>query len=337
MDPDGVLMVDAVPGLPYILNSGKSQWQCYGRPDVAAAGGTTPPTPGSFWVTGEVGGNDARKNANGGQLYGKNGLYDVTTKAIGRDLGGRLKFFGGGGGTIAQAVNNHLVATSHSLEPLPVYCFKSFTAKQLTDRLDVITEPEVWVWQHEFYSASSTGWTNYNNGWSSIRTTLAAHRNKDLVSLQAASATYPERQNPGGWAFLDPANLDAFGADAYSSQSGKILDAATMFGPQHDAWVTMKATNPNLKWVVSEYNVSRLKTTTALWSYDEWTTAVQAHMDYLIANGCSGVTFWWADNTSETVMHDYSIDKTTDPSGKATDIDTRRAAWIKALMDKYPL
>ncbi len=333
-------MADPVPGLPYILNAAKTAWQCYGRPDVSATDGVvTPPTPGTFWVTGEVGGNDYRTKANGDQLYDKNGLYDVTTKAIGRDLGGRLKFFSGSGanGTLANAVNNHLVATSHSLEPLPVYCFKTFTAKQLTDRLDVITEPEVWVYGHEFYSATESGWTSYNNSWQSIRATRDAHRNKDLVTLQAASATYQERESPGGWAYLDPTNIDAFGADAYSSQSGKILSADTMFGPQHDAWVTMKATNPNLKWIVSEYNVSRLKTTTTLWSYDEWTTAVQAHMTYLIANGCSGVTFWWADNRKETPMHDYSIDKTTDPAGNKTDIDTRKAAWVKTLMDQYPL
>lgn len=284
---------------------------------------TTPPPGPTFEFHVMPGGNDSRGLT-------KNQSYDADLAALGRNLGGRIKFFSNGG--IAEAVSNRTVATSHSTEPYPIYCFKSWTVAQLNTFLDTLNYPCAWVYEHEFYSTIQAEWDAYNAAYAGIKAVRDAHANGHYVELQAMSAMSQHRTNPGYFTYANPANFDSWGADTYNAKAPTPYTAAQCFDDQYAAWQAMKAINPNLKWRVGEYGLSRLvQGGGALWTGAQRIAWIDGHIQYAKALGCSSIGFWAVDNSSPTALiKDWSIDK-----GTQADIET--AAYMATMLTTYPV
>lgn len=317
------------------------KWFDLATGEEVVPGGGTPVDPSTFFVTVEVGGNDVRKTGGSGPgSFDQEDLYNTTVARLDQQrpnrttpgLGGRMKFFDGGGG-IGKAASQ-LAAVKGWSGPQPVLCFKQFTVTDLNNRMNVITKPEVWVYDQEYYGGADTGaWDNYNQKHQQIHGTVAAHPQGGLVKVLMVSSNAQERKNPGYFASANGAYTDGWGADAYNAKTGSAYTAAQLFSAQFAAWETMKGQNPNLKWIVSEYGLSRHKTTSpeVLYTGAERLAYFQSHIDYLIAHGASGITYWTTDNRNEgSILHDYSFDKDT-PQDKAF------SAGVADLLDLHPV
>ena len=282
-----------------------------------------------FFLTVQVAGNDARRN---GTAFDKNDLYRRVATALGRDLGGRGKFFDGTRGIQATLAEYAATTLAHG-DPEPSMCFKAYTEAQLRARLDVLTRPEVWVWEQEFYSTSSSEWATYNRHYETLRKIRDAHPNGRLVTLQMVSDAYPERNQPGHFTQADVTLVDEWGADSYSPVRGKPYAADYLFGNQATAFEQMKARNPDLRWVISEYGIPRWKSfgPDVLHPAAERLAYLTGHLEWLAAHGCSGITYWAVDNhTASEPIKDWSIDK-------GTPEDAGFARGVAALMARYPL
>lgn len=284
---------------------------------------TPAPPPAGFWFTVTVGGNDARGIT-------KNAAYNLVAGKLGRNLGGRLKFFDSGSG-INAALANRSSDTPSSTEPHPVWCIKSYNAAQFGAFLDGLTAPCSVVWDQEFYSTVQAEWDTYNAMHTTIRAALDAHANGGLVEFQAVSSMALHRTNPGYFSYIDETKVKSWGPDTYNAKGPTPYTAAQLFDDQLAAWTTMKANNPALKWVISEYGISRWKVAgTTLYTGAERVAYMQAHIDYLISAGCSGLTYWATDNSNTSPIKDWSLDK-------GTAADDYFAAYVADLLDAYPL
>ena len=287
---------------------------------------TPPPPPTGFQFTVLVGGNgvDGRSQEQ---------LYNSVRAKLGRDLGGRIKFFDYGNG-INTALTNQ-AATPSSTEPLPMFCIKLIQTAALNTWLDTLTTDAkkcILVWDQEFYSTSQTEWDTYNANYLTLKNLLAAHTNGARVRLQAVSSMSQHRNNPGFFAYVDEANITYWGADTYNAKANAYT-AVQCFEDQRIAFETMKANNPNLKWHIAEYGLSRLKdpSTSTYYTGPERVAKMQAHIDWLLSHDCSGLAYWAVDNSSAAEpVKDWSIDK-----GSAA--DDYFAAYLADLLDAYPM
>ena len=276
------------------------------------------------------GGNDARFKPN------KNMSYDAGVGALGRDMGGRIKFFSGG--NIAEAVANRTVDTSHSTEPYPIYCFKSFTTGEINAFLNTLDYPCALTYEHEYYTTVPAEWAAYNAAYASIKALRDAHANGHFVELQAMSSMAqfrtdngPTYTGPGQFINADPANFDSWGADSYNAKANTPYTAQQIFDPQYAAWQIMKATNPALKWRIGEYGLSRyIVGGGALWTGPERVAWIDGHITYGKALGLSSIAYWAADNSDASPIKDWSIDK-----GTAADVYT--AAYMAGMLTSYPV
>ncbi len=287
----------------------------------------SPPAPPSgFEFTILIGGNgvDGRTQEQ---------LYTAVRAKLGRDLGGRIKFFDYGNG-INTALTNQ-AATPSSTEPLPMFCIKLIQTAALNTWLDTLTTDAkkcILVWDQEFYSTSQTEWDTYNANYLTLKNLLAAHTNGARVRLQAVSSMSQHRNNPGFFAYADETNFWYWGADTYNAKANAYT-ATQLFDDQRIAFEAMKATNPNLKWYIAEYGLSRLKdpATSTYYTGPERVAKMQAHLDWLLDHGCSGLAYWAVDNSSAAEpVKDWSIDK-----GSAA--DDYFAAYLADLLDAYPM
>lgn len=297
----------------------------------AVVGPSTPPTEG-FFLTVQTGGNDTRKSGSGVGSFDKNDLRNRIATALGRNLGGRIKFFDGGSG-INSAISSKEVDCPDATEPQPCFCFKAYTTAQLNSRMSAITKPEVWVWWQEFYAGADQGsWDAYNAKYADMKATRDAHANGALVQLQQVSSVSDERTTPGYFARANGAVTDEWGADTYNAKQGSPYPSAVVFQAQYDAWQAMRAVNPNLKWVISEYGLPRMKSLApdVLYTGAERLANLQMHVTWLIDHGCSGLTYWAVDNSNVSPIKDWSLDKNTPQ-------DAAFAAGVAALMNAHPL
>lgn len=290
----------------------------------------TGPPPATFEFTVMPGGNDARFKPN------KNTSYDAVVGALGRNCGGRIKFFSNG--NIAEAVANRTVDTSHSTEPYPIYCFKTFTTAEINAFLNTLNHRCSWTYWHEFYSTVQSEWDDYNAKWAALKALRDAHANGYLVELQAMSAMSdyrseygPTYTGPGGFIKANPANFDSWGADTYNAKGPTPYTAEQLFTGQAAAWEQMKLINPALKWRIGEYGLSRLvQGGGALWTGPERVAWIDGHITYAKGLGLSSLGFWAVDNSDLSPIKDWSIDK-----GTAADVYT--AAYMATMLTTYPV
>lgn len=323
----------------WIADMANSQWKSpLGLSPIGFTPVEPPPTPDApFWFTVEIGGNDARG-------YSKATLYTRVKNTLianggSGSLGGRLKFYGGASGTIQDSLDNR--TATGSTEPHPVICFKSYTTAQVNTRLGQLTAPESWVWFQEFYSSTLSGWNSgYNTDVAAMKALVDAHPNGHFVELQCVTSMADFRNNPGHFTDVDETVIDTWGADSYNAKTPPYT-AQAIFKDQVDAFNIMKVNNPDLKWVVSEWGVPRqARLGTNSWSNytgAERVSYAQPQVDYAIANGCSGITYWATDNSDVGIqagddhsIKDWSIDK-------GTAADNYFAAWLVDMMEAYPL
>lgn len=285
-----------------------------------------PVEPSGFSVTVQAANNDVRKS---GASYTQQDLYTKVTAALGRNLGGRQKYFSAG--NIAGAAGN--LAAWGQTEPQPVLCFKSFTNAELIARMDAVTAPEAWIYSQEFYGGTTAGgWTSYNDSYATIRGLINAHANGHFIELAGCSSTADERKAPGGFGYAGIANMDSWGADAYNAKLPPLWSPSTFLGPMKTAVTNWRLTKPGIRWRIAEYGISRYQTESTLNTGDERIAIGEAQFQYLRDSGCDGVTFWAVDNSNEgpSNLHDCSIDK-------GTTADNQFAAWLAAQMTAYPL
>ena len=290
---------------------------------------TTPPPGPTFEFHVMPGGNDTRPWPEPGVT--KNESYDMGVAALGRDMGGRIKFFSAG--AISIAVTNRTVDTSHSTEPYPIYCFKTFTTAQINAFLGTLDHACALTYEHEYYAFTQPEWDAYNAAYASLKALRDAHANGHYVELQAMSSMSQMRKNPGWFAAADATNFDSWGADTYNAKAGTPYTAQQCFDDQYAAWQTMKARdNPNLKWRVAEYGLSRLVAGGgALWTGPERVAWIDGHISYARGLGLSSIGYWAADNSKpDELIKDWSIDK-----GTAADVYT--AAYMAGMLTSYPV
>jgi hypothetical protein len=281
----------------------------------------TPPAE-TFEFTVMPGGNDARG-------WTKNQSYDAVAAALGRDLGGRIKFFSSG--AISVAVSNKTVDTSHSTEPYPIYCFKSWNLSQFNAFLNTLDHVCAVCYEHEYYTTVQSEWDAYNAVYAAMKAARDAHANGHFVELQAMSSMSQHRNNPGYFAYADATNFDSWGADTYNAKATTPYTASQCFDDQYTAWQAMKAVNPSVKWRVAEYGLSRLISGGgSLWTGAQRIAYIEGHISYAKDLGCSSIGFWAVDNTADAPIKDWSIDK-------GTAADDATAAYMAGLLTSYPV
>lgn len=260
-------------------------------------------------------------------------MYQACEAKVGRKLGGLVKYFDYGNGINTALL--HQQQTPSDTGILPVYCIKQYNAGDLNAWLNTLTTDAkkcYLVWDQEFYSTSQAAWDTYNAGYLALKNLLTAHANGARVQLQAVSSMASERPNPGYFTYADETLFTRWGADSYNAKTNAYT-ATQLFADQKAAYEAMKVNNPSLKWIVSEYGLSRFKDAPAgiYYTGPERVAKMQAHIDYLLANGCSGLSYWAGDNESVTEpVKDWSIDK-------GTAADDYFAAYLGTLIAQYPV
>lgn len=135
---------------------------------------------------------------------------------------------------------------------------------------------------------------------------------------------------PGWFAAADATNFDSWGADTYNAKAGTPYTAQQCFDDQYAAWQTMKARdNPNLKWRVAEYGLSRLVAGGGALKRPSRMALIDGHISYARGLGLSSIGYWAADNSKPDELIDWSIDK-----GTAADVYT--AAYMAGMLTSYP-
>lgn len=274
---------------------------------------TPPPPPSGFHLGIDVGGNDVRN-------LSKGALYNLVRSKVGRDLGGRIKFFGGANGTIADAVANR--NSTGSSEPQPVLCFKSKTTTkaEVIARADAVTGEEWWVFWQEFqrYIPTDLSWSEMNTMHHNIKTWLSGHPNAGKIKIFADGSGYAERQQGGKMASanLDHSVIDVIGLDLYSDDSRSAPWPADQLFGDLAGWLSVaQAKNPKIIAHVGELGVARKVTqggNKVLLDPNVRLKVLQDYVAYLPTVGITGANYW-AVNNEGGGNADWSID---DPADK---------------------
>lgn len=280
-----------------------------------------PPPPPGFNFGVDIAGNDARG-------YSKAADYTLVTGKLGRDLHSRVKFYGGAGGTIADSVANQ--NSTGSNEPNPVLCFKAFTNADINAHLAGVTAPEVWVYYQEFQPGDGgQTWAQWNTANGQLQTLKSNHVNGHFVTLQAVnSSSYFNGAPANDWNNIDYTVLDAMGWDTYNAQYPPKTPSH-LLDDQIASFNFAKNQNPNIKWYISEWGVSRLQNvggTLSPMNVSERIGYMQAQLDYMILHGCSGVQYWAVDNTNASPIKDWSVDKAGSEAA---------LAWVLQQLNTY--
>lgn len=283
-----------------------------------------PPPPTGFHLGIDVAANDVRG-------LSKAALYTLVRQKVGRDLGGRLKFFGGANGTIADAVANQ--KSTGSTEPTPVMCFKDKATNKaaVIARADAVTGEEWWVFWQEFQRHILTGaltWTEINTMHHNIKTWLSGHPNASKIKIFADGSGYAERTNGGRMASanLDHTVIDVIGLDLYSDDSRPApWTAPQLFDDLANWLVVAKSKNAKITAHVGELGVARWVTSAGAKVLLDPAIRLQvlkSYVAYLPTVGIGGANYW-AVNNAGIGNSDWSID---------LDADKPIQAWFKTAI-----
>lgn len=309
------------PVLAYLSQRPANVWKSLRTGATIAFTGTQPPPTPGFEFTVEVSDNDFRGPPNTSDTsFNLAGMYARVTAAnvLNRTLGGRQKYFDNNQG-ITQAVSNWNNSGGNKTERIPVFCFKTFTTTELNNHLTNNAFPQVWVFNQEFDSTSSSAWTSYNNSYASLKSIRDAHINGHFVELQMVFSASAERTGPNAgteWiTFPDYTKCDSFGADTYNARYPPFTPQAA-FDHQIAAFQHAKTVNSAIKWRVAEWGISmysqaptsagagngvKMPASERIQHFDD-------QLNYAKAAFISSMTYWAINNEDSAPIKNWSID-----------------------------